>query len=143
MSLTVSVMVLNSVSVISSDFFPDLLGQAVFSAIFGFTFGCYISSVMVVLSLTTASRTTLTTPLGLVLLTAGLSSLAGPILAGALYDLTSSHRFVSLSYVSAQSLTSPPPDWDFSPVEGWPHWGHCFSWLYQRCRNLPIEMLYL
>ena len=137
-------MVLNSVSVISSDFFPDLLGQAVFSAIFGFTFGCYISSVMVVLSLTTASRTTLTTPLGLVLLTAGLSSLAGPILAGALYDLTSSHRFdVSLSYVSAQSLTSPPPDWDFSPVEVWPHWGHCFSWLYQRCRNLPIEMLYL
>ena len=89
-------MVLNSVSIISSDFLPDLAGQAVFSAIFGFTFGCYISSVMVILSLTTASRTSLTTPLGLVLLTAGLSSLAGPILAGALYDLTGSHRFVSL-----------------------------------------------
>ena len=59
-SLTVSVMVLNSVSIISSDFLPDLFGQAVFSAIFGFTFGCYISSVMVVLSLTTASRTSLT-----------------------------------------------------------------------------------
>ena len=90
-------MVLNSVSVISSDLFPDLVGQAVFSSIFGFTFGCYISSVMVVLSLTTAPRTSLTTPLGLVLLTAGISSLAGPILAGALYDFTNSHRFVSLS----------------------------------------------
>ena len=98
-SLTVSVMVLNSVSIISSDFLPDLVGQAVFSAIFGFTFGCYISSVMVVLSLTTAPRTSLTTPLGLVLLTAGLSSLAGPILAGALYDFTASHRFLSLSKV--------------------------------------------
>ena len=92
-------MVLNSVSIISSDFLPDLVGQAVFSAIFGFTFGCYISSVMVVLSLTTASRTSLTTPLGL-------SSLAGPILAGALYDFTDSHRFASLSKLCAQSLTS-------------------------------------
>ena len=92
-------MVLNSVSIISSDFLPDLVGQAVFSAIFGFTFGCYISSVMVILSLTTASRTSLTTPLGLVLLTAGLSSLAGPILAGAFYDFTASHRFLSLSKV--------------------------------------------
>ena len=99
-------MVLNSVSIISSDLLPDLVGQAVFSAIFGFTFGCYISSVMVVLSLTTASRTSLTTPLGLVLLTAGISSLAGPILAGALYDFTNSHRFVSLSKLCAQSLTS-------------------------------------
>ena len=98
-------MVLNSVSIISSDFLPDLVGQAVFSAIFGFTFGCYISSVMVILSLTTASRTSLTAPLGLVLLTAGLSSLAGPILAGALYDLTSSHRSVTLKE-STQFLSS-------------------------------------
>ena len=96
-SLTVSVMVINSVSIISSDFLPDLVGQAIFSTIFGLTFGCYISSVMVVLSLTTASRSNLTNPLGLVLLTAGISSLAGPILAGALYDLTGSHRFVFLS----------------------------------------------
>ena len=94
-SLTVSVMVLNSVAVISSDLFPDLVGQAVFSSIFGFTFGCYISSVMVVLSLTMASRTNLTTLLGLILLTAGLSSLAGPILAGALFDFTGSHRLAS------------------------------------------------
>jgi len=96
-SLTVSVMVINSVSIISSDFLPDLVGQAIFSTIFGLTFGCYISSVMVVLSLTTASRSNLTNPLGLVLLTAGISSLAGPILAGALYDLTGSHRLGFLS----------------------------------------------
>ena len=45
-------MVLNSVSIVSSDFLPDLIGQVAFSVIFGFTFGCYISSVMVVLSVT-------------------------------------------------------------------------------------------
>ena len=93
-SLTVSVMVLNSVAVISSDLFPDLVGQAVFSSIFGFTFGCYISSVMVVLSVTMASRTSLTNPLGLILLTAGHSSLVGPLVAGSLFDLTGSHRFL-------------------------------------------------
>ena len=87
-------MVLNSVSVISSDLFPDLVGQAVFSSIFGFTFGCYISSVMVVLSVTMASKASLTNPLGLILLTAGLSSLVGPIVAGSLFDLTGSHRFL-------------------------------------------------
>ena len=131
-SLTVSVMVLNSVSVISSDLFPDLVGQAVFSSIFGFTFGCYISSVMVMLSLTMASRTNLTTPLGLILLTAGLSSLAGPILAGALFDFTGSHRLASqhkLCTIMYETNLRHFIDWVFCPVEGRPRWGHCFPWL--------------
>ena len=93
-AITVVAMVLNSVSIISSDFLPDLIGQVAFSVIFGFTFGCYISSVMVVLSVTMASRTSLTNPLGLILLTAGLSSLVGPLVAGSLFDLTGSHRFL-------------------------------------------------
>jgi len=91
-AITVVAMVLNSVSIISSDFLPDLIGQVAFSVIFGFTFGCYISSVMVVLSVTMASRTSLTNPLGLILLTAGVSSLVGPLVAGSLFDLTGSHR---------------------------------------------------
>lgn len=86
--LTVSVMTLNATAIIASDLLPDLLGQAAFSAIFGLTFGCYISSVVVILSLLCPS---ITKPLGLTLLMVGLSSLAGPLAVGGLYDLTGGH----------------------------------------------------
>ena len=86
--LTVSVMTLNAAAILASDLLPDLLGQAAFSTIFGLTFGCYISSVVVILSLLCPS---ITTPLGLTLLTVGISSLAGPLAVGGLYDLTGGH----------------------------------------------------
>jgi MCP family monocarboxylic acid transporter-like MFS transporter 13/MCP family monocarboxylic acid transporter-like MFS transporter 12 len=86
--LTAAAMLLNAASVAGSEYLPGLPGQAAFAAVFGLTFGCYVSSVVVVLQRVTP---TITAPLGLVLLTAGLASLAGPLAVGGLYDLTGSY----------------------------------------------------
>ena len=87
--LTVATMATNAVVLLASDLLPSLPGQAVYTGLFGLTFGAYISSVVVVLQ--QASPTPLAPSLGLTLLTVGLSSLAGPSLVGGLYDLTSSY----------------------------------------------------
>ena len=103
---TVIAMATNSLALLTSILFPSLLGQLCFSAVFGATFGCYISSVVVILSLHCSQ---VTPSLGLTLLTAGLSSLAGPTSVGLLFDTTLSYTpgFLGVGVLSLGAALLP------------------------------------
>ena len=78
----------NALSVLLSDYLHSFEGQAAYVAIFGFTFGAYISSVVVILKII---MTDITVPLGISLFIFAIASLLGPTSVGYLYDITGSY----------------------------------------------------
>jgi len=91
-AMTTGVLLVNAGAVAGSDCLTSFGGQAVYAAVFGATFGAYISSLMVVLRLVVVNGARVTEALGLSLLTFGLASLAGPAVVGQIYDVYGSYR---------------------------------------------------
>ena len=82
--LTTLVSLANALAVLSNTFVTSMAGHSVCAAVFGLTFGSYVTSFVPVLK-TICHDVTL--PLGLVLFTIALSCLAGPSMVGLLYDM--------------------------------------------------------
>ena len=89
LSLTSLVVLTNSLTVLSTSLVTGSLGHGLHSAVFGLTFGAYVTSVVPVLKLLWPSR--VTAGLGLSLAIFSLASLAGPLAVGHLYDSLGSY----------------------------------------------------
>ena len=79
--------IINSSMVIASDFLRTFAGQATYAAVFGFSFGGFIDSVVVLLRL---FYDDITEMLGLWFLTMAVSSIVSPTFVGQMYDYYSS-----------------------------------------------------
>ena len=82
--LTTLVVLTNALTVLTGHLPTGLLGHALHSAVFGLTFGAYVTSIVPVLKTLSCE---VTAPLGATLATLALASLAGPLGVGAGYDL--------------------------------------------------------
>eukprot|EP00092_Neocalanus_flemingeri_P017707 GFUD01019160.1.p1 GENE.GFUD01019160.1~~GFUD01019160.1.p1 ORF type:complete len:452 (+),score=88.21 GFUD01019160.1:104-1459(+) len=82
------VLLLNGISVLVSQFLTSFAGQAIISAVFGATFGAYITSLIVVISMLVDD---ITFPFGICLFVFALASLIGPTSVGHMYDVYGSY----------------------------------------------------
>ena len=85
--LTSVILCLNSVSVLSAEFWSSFAGQIVSAVVFGFTIGAYDTSVIVIFKLLSED---ITIPLGISMFMFALASLLGPTFVGYIYDMTGS-----------------------------------------------------
>ena len=85
--LTSVILCLNSVSVLSAEFWSSFVGQIVSAVVFGFTIGAYDTSVIVIFKLLSDD---ITIPLGISMFMFALASLIGPTFVGYIYDMTGS-----------------------------------------------------
>ena len=86
---TTLILLANAAIIIISDFLTTYVGQAVYCAIFGATFGAYISSLIVIVK--TINKENVTDCLGVCLLVIALASLVGPAIVGNIYDIYGSY----------------------------------------------------
>ena len=89
LSLTSLVLLTNSLTVLSTSLVTGTLGHGIHSAVFGLTFGAYVTSVVPVLKMLWPDR--VTAGLGLSLAVFSLASLAGPLAVGHIYDCLGSY----------------------------------------------------
>jgi hypothetical protein len=86
---TTLVLLANATIIIVSDFLTTYVGQAVYCAIFGATFGAYISSLIVIVK--TINKDNVTDCLGVCLLVIAMASMVGPAIVGNIYDIYGSY----------------------------------------------------
>jgi hypothetical protein len=86
---TTLVLLANATIIIVSDFLTTYVGQAVYCAIFGATFGAYISSLIVIVK--TINKENVTDCLGVCLLVIAMASMVGPAIVGNIYDIYGSY----------------------------------------------------
>ena len=86
---TTVVLLANATIIIVSDFLTTYVGQAVYCAIFGATFGAYISSLIVIVK--TINKENVTDCLGVCLLVIAMASMVGPAIVGNIYDIYGSY----------------------------------------------------
>ena len=90
-TMITAIILINSAAVWASDYFPSFYGQAVYAAVFGSTYGAFItSSVLLIKKL---FYTNITERLGMCLFMVSVASLLGPYLIGHLYDQYGDYRF--------------------------------------------------
>ena len=89
--LTVLVCVLNSTVVMTSTYFTSYLGQMVFAAVFGSTFGAFGSSRQVIIN-RLYKKEMVTDILGFVLLAHGVAYVLGPEMIAVIFDACESYR---------------------------------------------------
>jgi len=83
--LTAGVTIINAISVISSSFLHSMMTQAIFYAVFGFTWGAFITGIIIILS---GIDRNISVPFSMCLLSIGISSFVSPPLAGFLHDIS-------------------------------------------------------
>ena len=104
------VLLLNGVSVLVSQFLTSFAGQAIISAVFGATFGAYITSLIVIISMLVDD---ITFPFGICLFILALASLLGPTTVGHLYDVYGSYLpgFVVVGMLAVVGAAFLPLAW--------------------------------
>jgi len=88
LQLTSIVVLTNALAVLSGDLIASMVGHGVHSAVFGFTFGAYVCSIVPVIKVISKE---VTVSLGLCLFTFSIASLVGPLAVGGVYDAYGSY----------------------------------------------------
>jgi len=83
LQLTSIVVLTNALAIISGDLITSMVGHGLHSAVFGFTFGAYVCSIVPVIKVISEE---VTVPLGLCLFTFAIASLVGPLAVGGVFD---------------------------------------------------------
>ena len=104
------VLLLNGISVLVSQYLTSFVGQAIISSVFGATFGAYITSLIVIISMLVDD---ITFPFGICLFIFALASLIGPTSVGYLYDVYGSYMpgFVVVGVLAILGAAFLPLAW--------------------------------
>merc|ERR1711874_644174 len=77
------IIAINGLSILVSQLTTGIVGQMVCGSMFGFTFGGYVTGIIIILK---KIFNDLSTSLGLLLFCCAISSISGPVVVGAIFD---------------------------------------------------------